>query len=79
MIAEQYGTELYYIEGDKNVVADFLSRLGLEEPLKSEPNLDVKESTHKIKLAESFSFTRGQAQVSAEPSTTAFHTSFKIL
>ena len=59
MIAEKYDTELHYIEGDKNVVDAILSRLGLDEPLKSEPNLEVKENTQKRKLAEAFAFTRG--------------------
>ena len=30
MIAEQFGTELRYIQGEKNIVADTLSRLDLD-------------------------------------------------
>ena len=57
MIAEQYGATLHYIQGSKNIVADALSRLGLQPSSKSEPNLEVKESLAKRLLAEAFAFT----------------------
>ena len=62
MIAEQYGAELHYIPGSKNIVADALSRLGLEPSTKSEPNETVKESPQMRLLAQSFAFTPVEVQ-----------------
>ena len=55
MIAEQFGTELKYIQGSKNIVADTLSRLGLAPPIKSESNTTVLDKPQLRKLAEAFS------------------------
>ena len=54
MIAEQYGAELHYIPGNKNIVADALTRLGLTPSLKSEPNKTVKHLPSLRLLAEAF-------------------------
>ena len=54
MIAEQFGTELKYIQGTKNIVADTLSRLGLGPPIKSESNINVLDRPPMRKLAEAF-------------------------
>ena len=62
MIAEQYGAELHYIPGSKNIIANALSRLGLEPSTKSEPNETVKESPQMRLLAQSFAFTPVEVQ-----------------
>ena len=54
MIAEQYGAELHYIPGSKNIVADALTRLGLMPSLKSEPNKTVKDHPSLRLLSEAF-------------------------
>ena len=69
-----------YIEGDKNIVADALSRLGLNLSLKSEHNPEVLENPKTRKLAEAFANTRSAtAQDATELPATAFPISFKIL
>ena len=54
MIAEKFGAKLKYIQGEKNIVADSLSRLALNLPLKSESDPSVLETPHSRKLAEAF-------------------------
>ena len=47
LIIEEYGPDLRYIEGPKNVVADALSRLGLKD------NPDFKDMTEQCQFYES--------------------------
>ena len=83
MIAEQYGATLHYIKGEKNIVADALSRLGLEPSLKSEPDSTVQENPKSRKLAEAFSlnqaFANAQAQENPMDPATAFPLSFGLI
>ena len=65
MISEQYGATLHYIQGSKNIVADALSRLGLQPSSKSETDLEVKESPAMRLLAEAFAFTPVEEQPSS--------------
>ena len=62
MIAEQYGAELHYIQGSKNIVADALSRLGFKPSTKSEPNETVKETPPMRLLAQAFAYTPAEVQ-----------------
>jgi RNase H-like domain found in reverse transcriptase/Reverse transcriptase (RNA-dependent DNA polymerase)/Integrase zinc binding domain len=54
LIIEQFGVELRYIKGSNNIVADALSRLGLEPALKSESDLSVLDKPDTRLLAEAF-------------------------
>ena len=54
MIAEQFGAELTYIQGEKNIVADTLSRLDLDPSLKTESDPSVLDKPQSRKLAEAF-------------------------
>ena len=56
MIAEQFGAELHYIQGKKNIVADIFSRIGLQPPLKSESNTEVLDKPPMRLLAEAFAY-----------------------
>ena len=55
LICEEFGATLKYIPGSHNIVADSLSRLGLEPSLKSEPNFEVMENPAFRLLHEAFS------------------------
>ena len=83
MIAEKYGSTLYYIKGEKKIVADALNRLGLEPSLESEPDSTVQENPKSRKLAEAFSlnqaFTNAQAQENPMDPATAFPLSFGLI
>ena len=54
LICEEYGPELRYVPGVTNVVADTLSRLQLEPPLKSESDDSVLDTPDSRQLAEAF-------------------------
>ena len=54
LILEEYRPDLQHLKGDKNVVADALSRLHLLPPTKSECNLDIEDIPTTHKLAEAF-------------------------
>lgn len=56
LIIEQFGVELRYIKGENNIVADALSRLGLEPSLKSDCDPAVVETPSSRLLAEAFAF-----------------------
>ena len=54
LIIEEYGPELHYLKGEKNVVADALSRLQLEPPLSTQPDPTVLDQPTYRALAEAF-------------------------
>ena len=68
LICEEYGPILKYVKGDKNVVADALSRLKLKPKPKSSANPSVLEEPDIRDLAEVFmieeeeEFPHGQSQ-----------------
>ena len=77
MIAEQFGAELKYIQGEKNIVADTLSRLDLEPSLKSEPDPSVLDTPHSRRLAEAFATQQVEARHDRNLPSDAFPISFK--
>ena len=83
MIAEQYGATHHNIKGEKNIISDALSRLGLEPSLKSESDSTVQEKTKSRKLAEAFSlnqaFANAQAQENPMDPAKAFPLSFGLI
>ena len=80
-IAYKYVVELRYIEDNKNIVADALSRLVLDLSLKSESNQEVLKKPKTRKPAEAFAntYSVAQAQNTTELPVTVFCISFKIL
>ena len=77
MIAEQFGAELKYIQGEKNIVADTLSRLDLEPSLKSEPDPSVLDTPHSRRLAEAFAIQQVEARHDRNLPNDTFPISFK--
>ena len=73
LICEEYGPKLEYIKGQKNVVADALSRLDLEPPVESECDPTVLEHPTTRALAEAFGHTRDEEHESDIP------VSFKLI
>ena len=57
LIIEEYGPELHYLKGEKNIVADALSRLELEPTLPTEADPTVLDSPPYRALAEAFAVT----------------------
>jgi len=58
LIIEEYGPTLEYVKGEKNVVADALSRLDLSPSLATESNPSVLEQPTTRQLAEAFALTK---------------------
>ena len=79
MIAEQFGAELRYIQGEKNIVADTLSRLELEPSTVSEADPSVLEEPHARKLAEAFATQQTPSREDRNLPPTAFPISFRLI
>jgi RNase H-like domain found in reverse transcriptase len=57
LLIEEYGPTLEYVKGVNNVVADALSRLELDPPLKTESDPSIMETPTSRQLAEAFHLT----------------------
>ena len=79
MIAEQFGIELKYIQGKKNIVADTLSRLDFDLSLKSEWNLELSDKPQTRKLAEAFASEQNLSREDRNLPPNAFPISFKLI
>ena len=79
MIAEQFGAELRYIQGEKNIVADTLSRLDLEPSTVSEADPSVLEEPRARKLAEAFATQQTPSREDRSLPPTAFPISFRLI
>jgi len=77
MIAEQFGAELRYIQGEKNIVADTLSRLDLEPSLETESDPSVLDNPNTRKLADAFATQQAPTRHDRNLPNDAFPISFK--
>ena len=68
LIVEEYGPELGYLQGHKNIVADALSRLHLTPKLDTENDISVLDEPFSRPMCEAFRLNKKQAKNTIAPS-----------
>ena len=68
LIVEEYGPELRYLQGHKNIVADALSRLHLTPKLDMESDISVLEEHFSRPMCKAFGLSKKQAKNTIAPS-----------
>ena len=68
LIVEEYGPELRYLQGHKNIVADALSRLHLAPKLRTENDISVLDEPSSRPMCEAFGISKKHAKNTIAPS-----------